>query len=140
LPRPMIASGDFDFSFSGLKTAVLYMVKNIPNLTKQTKADIAREFEQAVADVLIAKTISAAKKHRVKTILLGGGVAANKKLREKLGNTIAKELSDTPYLMPDIAYTGDNAAMIAVAGYFNYLKKGPAKYISRIKANGNLSL
>jgi len=140
LPRPMIASGDFDFSFSGLKTAVLYMVKNINNLTKQTKANIAREFEQAAVDVLVAKTISAAKKYKVKTIILGGGVAANTELRQQLGKTAKKEAPDTSYMMPDISFTGDNAAMIAVAGYFNYLKKGSAKSVSRIKAKGNLSL
>ena len=76
-PRPMIDSKDFDFSFSGLKTAVLYYVKNLKPKTYNLKPDICASFEQAVVDVLVAKTICAAKKYKVKTVILGGGVSAN---------------------------------------------------------------
>jgi len=140
LPRPMINSDDFDFSFSGLKTAVLYMVKNIPKLTSEIKGGIAREFQQAAIDVLISKTIKAAKKYGVKTVILGGGVSANKELREQMAKEIAEKLPSAEYKIPDIKYTGDNAAMIATAGYFNFLDKGPSKSPLRIKARGNLSL
>ncbi len=140
LPRPMINSGDYDFSFSGLKTAVLYMVKNIPKLTPKIKADIACEFQQASIDVLILKTIKAAKEYKVNTITLGGGVAANKELRKQLKETIKKEIPNAEYKIPEMKYTGDNATMIAIAGYFEFLNKGKAKYPAKIKACGNLSL
>jgi N6-L-threonylcarbamoyladenine synthase len=140
LPRPMMNSDNYDFSFSGLKTAVLYMVKNIPKLTPKIKANIAKEFQQASIDVLISKTIKAAKEYNVKTITLGGGVSANKELRIQLKKEIDKEIPGTEYKMPDIKYTGDNATMISVAGYFEFLGKGPSKSPIKIKARGNLSL
>ncbi|OGL69265.1 hypothetical protein A3B21_04760 [Candidatus Uhrbacteria bacterium RIFCSPLOWO2_01_FULL_47_24] len=130
-PRPMIDSPDFDFSFSGLKTAVLYYVRDFlaknkvgknsaaaSNLPQDALVRICASFEQAVVDVLVAKTVRAAKKYKVKTVLLGGGVAANKRLREQLANTIKSELPTTSYILPSLAYTTDNAAMIAAAGYF----------------------
>ena len=92
LPRPMLNSKDFDFSFSGLKTAVLYTIKNIGKLNRQTKADIAREFEEAVSEVLVKKTTAAAKKYEVTAILLGGGVAANERLRNDLSASVKKNL------------------------------------------------
>jgi len=140
LPRPMLNSDNFDFSFSGLKTAVLYMVKNISELTPKTRAAIAKEFQQAAIDVLVSKTIKAARTYMVKTIIMGGGVSANKELREQLKTAIEKKLPNTEYRIPDMEYTGDNAAMIAVAGYFNFLDKGAYKNPLRIKAQGNLSL
>ncbi len=140
LPRPMLNSGDFDFSFSGLKTAVLYMVKKIPKLNTKIKANIAREFQQAAIDVLISKTIASAKKYKVKTITIGGGVSANKELRKQFKKAIIKELPNTKYKVPDIKYTGDNATMIAIAGYFIFLDNGHSKNLASVKANGNLSL
>lgn len=123
-PRPMIDSPDFDFSFSGLKTAVLYYLKSINQpINKLTRSAICYEFQQAVVDVLVAKTIRAAKKYKVKTILLGGGVAANKQLREWLSRSIKNELPITNYHLPPMEYTTDNAAMIAAAGYFMARKK-----------------
>ena len=86
-PRPMINSGDFDFSFSGLKTAVLYTLQKMtPAQIKKQTPTIAAEFQQAVIDVLIAKTMAAAKKYNVKTIILAGGVAANQALRQILND------------------------------------------------------
>ncbi len=92
LPRPMIYTKDYDFSFSGLKTAVLYADRRVKNKTKQYKQEMAAEVQQAIIDVLIKKTLKAVKNFKVKTIILGGGVTANKELRkqfkEKLENKI----------------------------------------------------
>jgi N6-L-threonylcarbamoyladenine synthase len=136
-PRPMIDSPDFDFSFSGLKTAVLYHFKKIPKFNqknKKTIADICASFQQACIDVIITKTIAAAKKHKVKIILLGGGVAANSELQKQLKAAIANNLPKTKYTALPIEYCGDNAAMIAAAGYFHALKK---QFISWEKLNAD---
>jgi N6-L-threonylcarbamoyladenine synthase len=122
LPRPMIDSNNFDFSFSGLKTALLYAVRDNPKMLKDKKsvAGICAEFQQAVIDVLIHKTIRAAKKHKPKTILLGGGVSANKELRRQLEIAMKKDIPSAKYSIPDTRYSLDNAAMIAAAGYFKF--------------------
>ncbi len=140
LPRPMINSKDYNFSFSGLKTAVLYKLKELGIIDEATKSEIAYEFQQAVVDVLIKKTIRAAKEYKAKTIILGGGVAANKELRRQLEETV-KSLKNLPkLLMPEMKFTGDNAAMIALAAYSRWQKtKKPAK-LQALKANGNLKL
>lgn len=88
LPRPMLHSGDFNFSFSGLKTAVLYTIKKIPKLTDEIKASIAKEFEEAVTEVLVKKTLRAAEEFGAKTIIIGGGVAANKRIRKRFEESI----------------------------------------------------
>ncbi len=145
LPRPMINSKDYDFSFSGLKTAVLYLIrdlqKSIPKFSdrKDLVSSICVEFQQAVIDVLISKTIRAAKEYKVKTLILGGGVAANKELRKQLGKKIKKELPITNYLLPITSFTTDNAAMIAAAAYFHAIKKQFSDW-KKLKANGNLQL
>lgn len=104
--------GTYDFSFSGLKTALFRLVEDdkIPNT-----ADAAASFQQAIVDVLVTKTIAAAKQHRVKQILLSGGVAANRKLRQKL-------VEDSPItvLIPEPILCTDNAAMVAACGYFHF--------------------
>ena len=140
LPRPMIDSRDFDFSFSGLKTAVLYLVKKLPELTPGIKAQICREFQQAVVDVLIAKTLKAAQKYKPKTIILGGGVAANQELRKQIKKELSKKFPKTPLCLPEIRFTGDNAAMIAAAGCLKAFKKKFVKNINTLKADGNLKL
>ena len=125
-PRPMIGSNNFDFSFSGLKTAVLYHFKKIPKLVRDDRgeiADICASFQQACIDVIITKTMAAAKKYKVKTILLGGGVAANQELQCQLKSALADHLPKIKYTALPIEYCGDNAAMIAAAGYFHALKK-----------------
>ena len=141
LPRPMINTNDFDFSFSGLKTAVLYKIQKISRLTPKIKKEIAFEFENAVTEVLLKKTTEAIKKYKIKTLILGGGVVANKKIRKSFKN-LNKKIEGLDILIPDIKYTGDNATMIAVAGYFRYLddKILDSKKTGRIKANGNLQL
>jgi len=133
LPRPMINSKDYDFSFSGLKTAVLYKLKELGKAKSQRlKVEICAEFQQAVIDVLISKTIRAVKEYKIKTVILGGGVAANKELRKQLGNK-------TNLLLPEIKFTTDNAAMIAVAAYFHAPKR-KIKNSKKLEAKGNLSL
>lgn len=136
-PRPMLSTKNFDFSFSGLKTAVLYTIRKIKHLSDRAKRDVAASFEQAVVDVLVSKTLRAAKAFRVKTVMIGGGVAANKELRRRLGETMAKNLLGIPLLLPDPTLTGDNALMIALAGHFRKGKKATWKPL-QAKANFRL--
>ena len=129
LPRPMLNRKNFDFSFSGLKTAVLYETKKNTELLKDAHylAEICHEFQQAVIDVLVAKTIKAAEKYRPETILLAGGVSANRELRKQLGEAIAKSIPDTAYQVPGISLTGDNAAMIATAAALRWHRMDDAQ-------------
>ena len=129
-PRPMVHSKDLNFSFSGLKTSVLYKLRELGKINAKTKKDIAASFEEAVIDVLVKKTLRAVDLYKPKTIALGGGVAANDRLREEL----SKRLN---VLLPEKIFTGDNAAMIAVAGYYRFLKK---KFNRNPRAVGNLKL
>jgi N6-L-threonylcarbamoyladenine synthase len=80
----MIHSKDFDFSFSGLKTAVLYHIRDHGPLTEKMKLEIAKEFEDAVTDVLVSKTLKAVEKYKAKTLIVGGGVSANTYLQKVL--------------------------------------------------------
>lgn len=115
LPRPMLHSGDLDFSFSGLKTAVLTQVKKLgPNICEQGKADIARGFVDAAVDVLAAKSIAALKRTKMKRLVVAGGVGANKQLRETLSAAAQKRGFEVHY--PDLSLCTDNGAMIALAG------------------------
>ena len=138
LPRPMLYSKNFDFSFSGLKTAVLYLIKKIGKLDDETKSKIALEFENAVIDVLIYKTKKAKEKSNAKTIIVAGGVACNKHLQREMKKTLGK---DTKLFFPEKELTGDNSIMIGVAGYLQYIKNNK-KVIkaSNIKAQGDLRL
>jgi len=146
LPRPMIDYPNFDFSFSGLKTALFYTVRDNPKILKSKKltAEICAEFQQAVIDVLISKTIHAAKKLKPKAILLGGGVSANKELRKQLSRAIQANIQNTKYYIPDTKYSLDNAVMIAVAGYFRYKlaknKKSFGENWKKLEADANLKL
>ena len=132
-PRPMLNQKNFDFSFSGLKTSVLYYLRD-KKLTPKLKADVAASFQMAAVETLVEKTIKAAWEHRAKSIFLAGGVASNKLLRETLAKRAKKE--GLAFYMPEFKYSTDNAAMIAVAAYMNY-EKGK-KY--RINAQANLNL
>ncbi len=140
LPSPMINSDDYDFSFSGLKTAVLYMVKKLGELSQTQKVEIAHAFQEAAIEVLVKKTVLASEQYGAKIATLGGGVAANSALRDKLASKLKEQLSDTTFKIPNLKYTGDNASMIAVAGYFTYAKNGFVKDPLEIKADGGLSL
>ena len=117
-PRPMLHEKNYDFSFSGLKTAVLYYFRD-HNDAKKT--DLAASFQAAAIDVLAAKTVRAAKEFRARSIILCGGVAANKALRARL-NRESKQLG-AAFLVPEFKYNLDNAAMIGAAGYMAYLRK-----------------
>ncbi len=142
LPRPMIFTKDYDFSFSGLKTAVLYNFKNQPEKIQKNKQyikEMSKEVQQAIIDVLIKKTIKAAKDFNAKTIILGGGVSANDELREQLKNKIKKDLPNTKYLVPDIKYSTDNAVMTGITGYFNWLRNKTTHW-KKIEVNANLRL
>ena len=124
-PRPMINSRNYNFSYAGLKTSVLYKVRDLKaagvKITDDIINEICYEFQNAALDVLIYKTVKAAQEYRVKSIFLSGGVSANKELRKRL-ETEADKLKIN-YSQPEMEYTGDNAAMIAMAGYFNYKNK-----------------
>ncbi len=130
LPRPMIDDGTFDFSFSGLKTAV----KNLIEREHPPVEQVACEFETSVVDVLVAKTIRAVKKFGVKTLLMGGGVAANTHLRARLGND-AKELG-VSFFVPPISLCTDNAIYIAAAA--NFINK--TKAFDEIVADPSLGI
>lgn len=142
LPRPMLKLKNFDFSYSGLKTAVLYLIRDLhlKKLSNQIKADIASSFQKSATEVLIIKTMRAAQQYGVKSILLSGGVSANETLRTELKKNA--EQNGFQYFQPLMEYTGDNAAMIALAGYFVYTKNPDAPKGGRdseADASGRLS-
>ncbi len=112
----------FDFSFSGLKTAVLYKLRDpsLKDLTQQIKQDIAASFQQAAFEDVIKKTLKAAAQFNVKTIIFGGGVTNNRTLRHLFTQTS----TDFSYLWPALGLSLDNAAMIAGLGYHTYLRRG----------------
>ncbi|MCL6096180.1 MAG: tRNA (adenosine(37)-N6)-threonylcarbamoyltransferase complex transferase subunit TsaD [Patescibacteria group bacterium] len=124
-PKPLIDSKDFDFSFSGLKTAAFREIlklreNNNGKLTEVDIQDICACLQKIIIDILIYKTLKAAKKHNVKSILLGGGVSANQKLKDELKSSIVNRQSSIKLFVPDKKLCTDNAAMIAAAGFFNY--------------------
>ena len=138
LPRPMLHNDNFHFSFAGLKTAVRRIVEANSPLTEEMKLMIAREFEDAAADVLVAKTIRAVDEYGAQTIIVGGGVSANSYIRLRLAEALEK-VGSTPLLVPPPELATDNALMIALAGYFRAIRKEftePAE----LRANGNLKL
>ncbi|OGN28610.1 MAG: tRNA (adenosine(37)-N6)-threonylcarbamoyltransferase complex transferase subunit TsaD [Candidatus Yanofskybacteria bacterium RIFCSPLOWO2_02_FULL_43_10] len=141
LPRPMSKSKNYDFSYSGLKTAVLYLLRDLyppaggRKPDAKIRADIAASCQNAAIDVLVQKTMRAAKEYKVKSILLSGGVSANKLLRKELHKNTAE--AGIKYFQPPMEYTTDNAAMIAVAGYFSRSKNKKTDYKS-VKMDANL--
>lgn len=164
-PRPLLnpknMKDKYNFSFSGLKTSVLYHLRNAqrdpknPNTSElpenkrnnfgtfesnsgisgRMRADIAASFQQAVIDVLTRKTIRAAQEYKVKSILLCGGVAANRPLRDEL--KAKSEERKVKFVVPDFEFNTDNAAMIAAAAYINLLSK---KKSPKLEAQGNLTI
>lgn len=149
-PRPMLNQKNYDFSFSGLKTALLYHLKSSHKADWHTEnqlairgeeitlppraADLAASFQAAVIDSLVGKAMRAADAFGAKSVILSGGVAANQALRDSLLRETKKR--KIRFFAPSSEYNTDNAAMIAVAGYLDYLTgtKRP------LKANGNLNL
>jgi N6-L-threonylcarbamoyladenine synthase len=115
-PRGILRDGSYDFSFSGLKTAVRYHLEAHPQHARERAADIAASFQAAVIDALCAKTLRAARDFGVKTVALAGGVSANSALRARLRTDGERE--GLRVLVPALQYCTDNAAMIAAAAYF----------------------
>jgi N6-L-threonylcarbamoyladenine synthase len=139
LPRPMIGQKNYDFSFSGLKTAVLYhRQKQTPEIarSKEYLEAMSFEVEQAIIDVLVSKTLKAAEASAVKSVIIGGGVAANEKLRKSLAAALKKE--KIKFLVPKEKYCADNAAMIAVAAYFGNIRGEAVSNPEDLKSNPNL--
>jgi len=114
LPRPLLNSGDLNFSFSGLKTAVLTLTNKHQPLDEATRADIAWEFQEAVTELLTIKCMSALRETGLDRLVVSGGVGANSKLREKLNAATSRKLCKVSY--PRLEFCTDNGAMIAFAG------------------------
>ncbi len=139
LPRPMINSDDFDFSFSGLKTAVRYAVQN-KTLSNDEKASVAREFEDAVVTVLLKKVKKAVDKYSIKTIIVGGGVSANTYIRNTLTSFFHTEYPMITVYVPSRNLSTDNSVMIALAGHRRKDDAIKGDALMNIVANGNRSL
>ncbi len=138
LPRPMLNSKDHDFSFSGLKTAVLYLLPKLGKLTTSKIAAVAKEFQNAVIEVLVKKTMRAAKEYKVKILIIGGGVIANTALRAAFEQ--ATQDSHLSLLIPHLSLTTDNATMIALAAYLQTNKASLANKLIKLEARGGLML
>jgi N6-L-threonylcarbamoyladenine synthase len=136
-PRARLKKVSYDFSFSGLKTAVWHYLKaKEKNLWQDQKADIAASFQEAVVDMLIAPTLRAANDLRVRRIVLAGGVAANSRLREKMKR--ATDENGIEVHFPSPAFCTDNGAMVALCGY-HWLKRGRRDDF-RLNADADLTL
>ncbi len=138
LPRPMLHDDTLDFSFSGLKTAVRRLVE-AGKMSDEGRMGIAREFEDAVTDVLVEKTLRAAEVYGVNTVVVGGGVSANTYIRMRLKDALEKENSLTRLLVSPPELATDNALMIALAGYFHAREKDFSD-ATNLSASGNLRL
>lgn len=123
-PRAMINEDNYDFSFSGLKSSFINTVHNA-NQKGETlnKNNLATSFQQAVVDVLVVKTIRAAKEYGVKQVVLAGGVAANTGLRHDLKNAVEEDLESVNFVIPPLSLCGDNAAMIGAAAFLDIKNK-----------------
>lgn len=137
LPRPMLHSKDYSFSFSGLKTAVLYLVKKLGTISAEEKADIAREFEEACVEVLVTKTFRAMEEFCAMSLILGGGVSANKRLRKSLTEMMRVQYPSASLYVPVPSLSTDNALMIAIAAS---LSPKIAKDPQSLRAQGNWRL
>lgn len=143
LPRPMYDTKDCDVSFSGLKTAVLYLLRDKGGIQKfdlDARAAVAREFEDAAADVLVHKTKRALEESAAQTFVIGGGVAANKHIRESLQKLIETDFNEVEMRLPELNITGDNAIMIAEAALARALSGKNDQADDTLRAIGNLSI
>jgi len=142
LPRPIMNDGTFNFSFSGLKTAVLQAVLNIKetrNLTMLDKKEICSAFEDAVVDVLTTKTLRAVQKHKVKAVVLAGGVSANQQLRKILKSKIDDLGGNVKLYIPPLSLCGDNAGMIGLVANYHLLRKSTTTW-DKADVDSNLEL
>lgn len=140
LPRPMLTSGDLDFSFSGLKTAVRYALEDV-ELSETEQMALARDFEDCVAETLIGKTKQALKQTSAHTLIVGGGVSANQYLRQQFELQLTAEFPDLTVYFPMPGLSTDNSVMIALAGHAKLDSKLAAHAaVELLKADGNKSL
>jgi N6-L-threonylcarbamoyladenine synthase len=137
LPRPMLNSGDLNFSFSGLKTAVLTLATQHQPLTEQIKADIANAFQAATVDVLATKCMNALKQTKLKRLVVSGGVGANKQLRAALNQ--AAERRNYEVFYPRLEFCTDNGAMIAFAGAMRLKHAQPGNHAFSVRPRWDLS-
>ncbi|MBI2624543.1 tRNA (adenosine(37)-N6)-threonylcarbamoyltransferase complex transferase subunit TsaD [Candidatus Parcubacteria bacterium] len=138
-PRPMLKDKSYDFSFAGLKTSLLYLLKDDPKLLGR-KADLAASYEAAIVDVLTAKTLRAAREFRAKTIFIAGGVAANKKLRSQTIQRTASLIPKPHVYAPEDNLSTDNAVMIAIAAFVATSRLPATDNWKDVAANANLQL
>lgn len=141
-PRPILNDGTFNFSFSGLKTAVLVQVKKMlidGELTQDQNEEICAAFEDALVDVLVTKSLRAIEKYQPKNFVLAGGVAANGYLRKVLQEKITVRFPEVNFIIPEIRFCGDNAAMIAVAAFYHVIR-GDIKAWNEIELDSNFRL
>lgn len=138
LPRPMIHSGNYSFSYSGLKTAVMYYVRQFPVVTDEEKMALALGFENAAVEVLVKKTAKALEETNSNILILGGGVTANNFLQQELTNVCNK--MNVEILNPIKSLTGDNALMIAMAAIVKIQNSGLVDESGFLKAKGTLEL
>ena len=136
LPRPMLASGDLNLSFSGLKTAVLTLVRKEP-LTEQRKADVARAFEDAVVDVLVAKSSAAVEASGLARLVVAGGVGANQTLRRALSDAMKRQAVEI--FFPALEFCTDNGAMIALAGALRLGTAASSSYAFTVRPRWELA-
>ncbi|OJG75868.1 glycoprotease/Kae1 family metallohydrolase [Enterococcus quebecensis] len=128
-PRAMIKEENYDFSFSGLKSSFINTVHNAEQRDeKLVVKDLAASFQASVIDVLVDKTIRACKEYPVKQLVMAGGVAANRGLRERLSKQTSKELPGVTFIVPPLRLCGDNAAMIGAAAFVEAEKNHIADY------------
>lgn len=125
LPRPMLQTPDLDFSFSGLKTAVLVKVRELATISDQQRADIARGFQDAIVEVLVSKSLRAVKVCGLQQLVVAGGVGANRELRRQLdAHALAARVA---VFYPELEFCTDNGAMIALAGALRLQTGGAGK-------------
>ncbi len=139
LPRPMLNSGDLDFSFSGLKTAVRYAIQDT-QLSDSERQALARDFEDCVRDVLIAKTQAAVEQYNAQTLIIGGGVSANQFLMHEFKRHFIATHPNMGVYTPGPGLSTDNAIMIALVGHARLERAANAAAATYIQADGNRSL
>lgn len=137
LPRPMIDTDNYDFSFAGLKTAVLYDYQDCAETDENYKIAMAKEIQESITDVLTEKTFRAAQEKKAKSVVLGGGVSANQKLRNKFKKKA--DQNNINLLLPEKEFSTDNAKMIAITSYYKAQKDKQTNW-KNLKSKPNLKI